>query len=83
MPIVADQNPTTGTRAITDGVGVRVGTGVRLGVGSGVRIAVAVLVAFGSGVGVGCVGALDTKTAATATAPNHRRTIRDPRTGPA
>ena len=52
MPVVADQKPTTGTRAITDGVDL----GVGLGVGSGVRIAVAVFVGCGSGVGDGCVG---------------------------
>jgi hypothetical protein len=79
MPVVADQNPTTGTRAITDGVGV--GLGVGLGVGSGVRIAVAVFVGFGSGVGDGCVGAQDITMAAIATAPDHRRAIRDPRMG--
>jgi hypothetical protein len=76
MPVVADQKPTTGTRAIVEGVGVRVGVGVRLGLGSGVRIAVAVAVRFGSGVGDG-VGAQDTTMAASITALNHRRAIRD------
>jgi hypothetical protein len=81
MPVVANQKPTTGTRAITDGVGVGVGVGLGVGVGSGVRIAVAVVVGFGSGVGDGCVGAQDITMAAIATAPNHRRAIRDPRMG--
>ncbi|OGO51307.1 MAG: hypothetical protein A2V84_00700 [Chloroflexi bacterium RBG_16_70_13] len=77
MPVVADQKPTTGTRAITDGVDL----GVGLGVGSGVRIAVAVFVGCGSGVGDGCVGAQDITMATIATAPDHRRAIRDPRMG--
>jgi hypothetical protein len=80
MPVAADQKPTTGTRAIVEGVGVRVGVGV--GVGSGARVAVAVFVGFGSGVGDG-VGAQDTTMAAIITALNHRRAIRDARMGQA
>jgi hypothetical protein len=83
MPVVVDQNRTTGTKAIPDrvGVGSRVGleVGVRVEVGSGVRIAVtnAALVGFGSGAGDGSAGAQDITTVAIATAPSHRRAIQD------
>jgi hypothetical protein len=75
MPVVVDQNRTTGTKAIADGVGV----GSRVEVGSGVRIAVtnAALVGFGSGAGDGSAGAQDITTVAIATAPSHRRAIQD------
>jgi hypothetical protein len=78
MPAVADQKPTTGTRAIEDGVGVAAfvwfGSGVADGLG------VEAVVGFGSGIGDGCVGAQDATMAAIAAAPIHGRAIRDPLT---
>jgi hypothetical protein len=77
MPAVADQNPTTGTKAIERGVGV--GTFVGLGWGVDDAVVVAVGVGFGSGIGNGCVGAQDITMAAIATTPTHRRVTRVPR----
>jgi hypothetical protein len=83
MPVVADQKPTTGTRAIVAGVGVRVGVGVPVGFGDGVgaRVGVeeAAVVGCDTDVGDGCVGAQDITMTASVTAPNHRRAIRDAR----
>ena len=73
MPAVADQKPTTGTRAIDDGVGVRVGFAavVRSGPGAGVRVEASTRVAFGPVVADGCVGAQDSTMAAIAATPIH------------
>lgn len=80
MPAVVDQKPTTGTRAIGDGDGVRVGVAAIVGFGSGVAdgLGCEAVVGFGSGVGDGCVGAQDITMAATAATPIHGRAIRDP-----
>jgi uncharacterized membrane protein len=79
MPVVADQKPTTGTRAITDEVGVRVGVGALVGFGLGVGAGGGVGEAFGgdTDVGDGGIGAQDPTVAASVTAVNHRRAIRD------
>jgi uncharacterized membrane protein len=81
MPVVADQKPTTGTRAITDGVWIRVGVGALvgfgLGVGAGGGVGEAAVVGCDTDVGDGGVGAQDPTVAASVNAVNHRRAIRD------
>ena len=82
-PVVADQKPTTGTSATTGGVGIGVGvvaTCVGFGscVGEGGWVAIVALVGFGFDGGDGWVGAQDTRMAAIAAAPMHRRSFRDP-----
>lgn len=75
MPAVADQKPTTGTRAIGDALG--------LGLGRVWALGIAAFAGFGSGASDGCHGAQDITTATSAAAPIHCRVIRDRRTGPA
>ncbi|HEX2470133.1 MAG TPA: hypothetical protein VHK05_06050 [Candidatus Limnocylindrales bacterium] len=77
---MADQKPTTGTRAIDDGVGV--GTVVGLGWGVDDDVVVTVGVGFCSG-SDGCVDAQDITIAAIAAIPIPDRAILDLRTGPA
>ena len=80
MPAVADQKPTTGTRAMGDRVGVRVAVAAFVGFGSGVAdgLGYEAVVEFDSGVEDACVGAQDVTMAAIAATPIHRRAIRDP-----
>ena len=79
-PAAVDQKPTTGTRAIGGGVGVRVGVATFVGFGSGVAdgIGCEAVVGFGWGGGDACVGAQDVTMAAIAATPIHGRAIRDP-----
>ena len=81
MPAVVDQKPTTGTRAIEDGVGV--GAFVCLGWDVDDAVVVAVDVGSGSAISDRCVGAQDITMAAIATTLIHDRAIRDLRTRPA
>ena len=62
IPAVADQKPTTGTRAIGDGLGDGVGVGVRLGSGS--RLGMAGVDRLNSGVVGGGGDAQDSTMAA-------------------
>jgi len=85
MPAVVEQKPTTGTRAIEAGVGVRVEVAALVGSGSGVDdgLGVGAVGGFDPGIEDGCVGAQDITMATIAATPIHRRAIRDPRMGPA
>ena len=78
MPAVADQKPTTGTRAIGDAVGDGIGVEDGIVVGSGTGFAgecwMAAVGRLGAAVDDGCVGAHDSTTAASA-ALIHRRVI--------
>lgn len=81
MPAVADQKPTTGTRAIEGGVGMGTLAGLNWGVDDAGVVVVGV--GFGLGTGDGCVGAQDITMAAITTTAVHGRAILDLRTVPA
>jgi hypothetical protein len=75
-----DQKPTTGTKAIGDGLGDGIGLAVGLGAADGLwMVGVGRL---GSGVGDGWVGAQESTMAASA-AQIHPWVLREPRTDPA
>jgi hypothetical protein len=83
MPVVVDQKPTTGTRAVEDGVRVGVAAFDRSGPSLDDGAGVEAVVRFASGIGDGCAGAHDITMATIAATPIHGRAIRDPRIGPA
>jgi hypothetical protein len=81
MLAVVDQNPTTGTRAIEDCVGVLVGFAALVVLGSGVGLGARLTsdVGLGSEVGGVCASGHDSTMAAIAAKPIHCRATRHSR----